>query len=176
MKAAWDVHRLERIIGPLREGDVVFYGNFTKTSRSLKETLYLLLIANGFPTDDISVDKIYNGYIRVDKHGTVVYNDMENSGIFRRFLRRHGIVGTEKDWYKKIDHFEYKCAMRMTRGVLETLNGNLKSFNLYYEENILRDLDGREITEFLRTGDYSPSGTIYVSSNHDPMLLGAWRS
>lgn len=118
---------------------------------------------NNLPVPKGPLEEYYSGYIRVDRRGTVLYNCMENTGIFGAFLRRHGIIGADREWHKDLGEFKYSSAFRVKGGELKHVDGNLFSFALVYKENILYDLDGREITEFLKIGDYSPSGIIRLA-------------
>ena len=157
-----DLKHILKHTGYLREGDVVFVGDFTKNLGRLEKNLGFLFTFSGLEAPKGPLEEHYSGYLRVDWRGTVLYNSMENTGILGSFLRRHGIIGPDKDWNKKIYCFNYSGAFRMRQGKLEKISGNLARFQLDYDKNILRDLDWGEITEFLKVGDYSASGTIKV--------------
>ncbi len=163
MEKSFNVKNMIKYAGSPKEGDVVFVGEFCRTLSPLEEALELLLVEGPLKRTNAPLEEVRRGYVRVDKLGNIVYNCMENAGIFGAFLRRHGVIGPDKNWNKNINSFNYQHAFRMSQGRLEEVSGNLVNFRLDYSKSILRDLDFREITEFLKVGDYSSTGTIEVS-------------
>lgn len=162
----WNRRGLKKIlktVGEIREGDIVFYGYFTKVIGELRDELNYLFVEAYVPIRSGRLEEHHSGYIKVDRCGAVLYDCMENTGMLGGFLRRHGLVGPDRDWQSGIEKFEYVRAFRMKNGGLEELCGNLERFDLNSDKNAL-ELDYGPITDFLAVGDYAGSGTIRVVS------------
>ncbi len=157
------LNKLVKHAGYPSEGDVIFVGSFTKKLGPLEEALGSLFAGDAFVISKEPLKARYNGYLRVNYSGKVLYNSMENTGILGTFLRRYGLIGPDKDWHRKIDNFDYSHAFRMKGGRLEELSGNLVEFQMNCSNNVLMDLDWLGITEFLKVGDYSPHGSIKIT-------------
>ena len=125
--------------------------------------LCCILVEHQFTPHDEPLEETCAGYLRVNANGIVMHDDMENSGRISYFLRNHRLAGPDKNWYKNIRAFTYDHAFRFTRGVLKEINGNLIGFKLDYKNNRLEGLEGEDIKDFLKVGDYSSNGKIIVS-------------
>lgn len=146
----------------LKEGDVIFAGDAIKPTGVFEDFVDSML--SDFPSSicDYPAEDRIRAYLVVDASGKIMYNSLEGGGFSDRVLRKMSFVYRPRPWHKKIQRFEYDSAFRVQNNSLQELNGNLYRFCLEPKEMTLRDLDFRDIREFLKVGDFSFDGIITI--------------